>query len=207
MNSQTQSNHFFLCIFILMWGTFITYLILSGVMYDEIGTPPFSILFANIIPAIIFAVLYTFSTSFRTYVLSFNPSLLAGLHASRTIGFSFLAFASIGQLPWLFAIPAGIGDMTAAILAPFIAFNLFKNKDFIKSKAFISWNIFGLIDFLAAIGSGGLSRVLGPDVTGASMEAMGTLPLMIIPAFLVPIMMLTHMIMIIQCLKARKKAS
>jgi len=200
-----KHQHVALAAFIGAWGAIILYLIFIGAMQNEPGRAPIGIIIANGVPIGGFFVLYAFSSSLRTYVQTFDPSLLAGLHAMRTIGFSFLAFATYGELPWLFAIPAGLGDIAVAITAPYIAYFAATRSGFIRSNRFMIWNIFGVIDFIVAVGIGALSTALGAEIVGAGMVPMGTLPMIIIPAFLVPLLMITHIIMIMGALQARKK--
>lgn len=201
------NNHIVLSLLVLCWGVVILYLVVNGAFQDAPGTAPISIVYANGIPLGLFLLSYAFSSRLRAYVGTFSPSLLAGLHGMRTIGFSFLAYASIGQLPWLFAIPAGVGDIMVAVGAPFIAYLVATKPGFLRSKRFVLWNIFGIVDFLLAVGTGSAARILGPEVVGAGMEPMATLPLVMIPAFLVPMFMITHVIMLMRAFQERKKAA
>lgn len=203
--SNGLRKHAPLIVLVAGWSTLILYLITTGGMYDTPGTAPTSIIIANVVPAGLFILAYAFSSHIRAYIRTFDLSLLAGLHATRTVGFSFLVLAGMGELPWLFALPAGLGDIMTAVAAPFIAYYAATRTDFIKSNRFLAWNIFGLVDFLVALGTGGAARVLGPETVGAGMEPMGTLPLIIIPALLVPMLMLTHLIMLIRAYEERKK--
>jgi len=187
-----------------IWFTTVFALTFTGAFMDAPGGPPISIVWANAVPLTVFFALYAFSPWARSVVRSLDISLLAGLHALRTVGLSFLVLAGIAQLPWLFAIPAGVGDIMVAVSAPFIAYNVVKSRDFIASNRFMFWNIFGVVDFFAAVGTGSVSRILGPEVLGAGMEPMSTLPLVMIPAFLVPMFMIGHIIMLMRAFEARK---
>jgi len=186
------------------WFIAVLALAFRGAFFDTPGEPPISIIWANVVPVAVFFALYVFSPWARGVVRSLDVSLLAGLHAMRTIGFSFLVLAGIGQLPWLFAIPAGVGDIMVAISAPFIAFYAVKSSGFIASNRFLTWNLFGVFDFLVAVGTGSAARILGTETVGAGMEPMATLPLAMIPAFLVPMFMLGHIIMVMRAFEARK---
>jgi len=189
-----------------VWGSAILYAALYGAFQNPIGTPPTGVIYANVIPLAAFGLAYAASLRVRAFVRTFDPALLAGLHAMRTIGFVFLAYAGLGTLPWTFALPAGIGDILVAVTAPFIAYMTARSANFVTSSRFLGWNVFGIADFLLAVGSGSLSRILGPDVVGAGMEPMGVLPLVIIPGFLVPLLMITHVIMVIRVFQERAAA-
>jgi len=205
--SSARSKYALVSIVLAVWAALIIFLALNGIFHDALGTAPISIVYANAIPLGLFILGYAVSSRMRAHIGTFSPSLLAGLHAMRTVGFSFLVLASLDQLPWLFSIPAGIGDIMVAVSAPFIAYSVSKNNQFLTSNRFLWWNIFGIVDFLIAVGSGSAARILGPASVGSNMEPMATLPLVFIPAFLVPMFMISHTIMLIHAYKARKASA
>ena len=45
-------------------------------------------------------------------------------HAPRVAGVAFLLYMALGHLPAVFALPAGLGDITAGIAAPLVAHRL-----------------------------------------------------------------------------------
>jgi len=196
----------FICLLIVVWFMIIFALAYTGTFKDAEGTPPMSIIAANLVPLGLFVLLYNLSSQVHAWVQSANLSLLAGFHAVRTIGFSFLVLAGLRELPWLFAIPTGYGDILVALSAPFIAYQLSTNNDFVSSNRFLIWNSFGVLDFMIAIGTGSVARVLGPDVVGAGMEPVSSLPIVLIPAFFVPMLMLGHVVMLMRAFMARKRS-
>ena len=81
-------------------------------------------------------------------------SWLVGLQVYRILGGIFLVGWARGVIPSLFALPAGIGDVTTGLLALPVAYSLAsRNGD--AARAGIAWNIFGLADFTIAVGIGG----------------------------------------------------
>jgi hypothetical protein len=57
----------------------------------------------------------------RTYVEAQDLALLTALQGWRVIGSIFLVLWAYGQLPAVFALPAGLGDVAVGLVAPFAA--------------------------------------------------------------------------------------
>jgi len=63
----------------------------------------------------------------------------------------------------------------------------------------------GLLDFAGAVGTGILARGSFPAlVEGATTQAMGDLPLILVPAFAVPLWICLHIAAFVQIAEARK---
>ena len=93
----------------------------------------------------------------------------------------------------VFALPAGIGDVTVGLLALPAAYYLAAGGRGRRDAA-IGWNVLGLLDFAIAISIGILSapgplQLIVPD--RPSIGA-GTYPLVLIPTFAVPSSILLH---------------
>jgi hypothetical protein len=132
-------------------------------------------------------------------VLSLDLRLIAAMQAWRWAGMGFLALYAHNVLPAVFALPAGLGDMTVGVTAPWIMLALLRQPGFAASRAFIRWNLFGILDLIVAVGIGALMAGLA---TGAPAEIstapMATLPLLLIPAFLVPLFLMLHIAALLQ---------
>ncbi len=154
---------------------------------------------AAILPLVVFAAAYRFSTAFRNFVLELDLGWLIISHAWRLVGISFLLLAVFDVLPWAFAIPAGLGDVIAAGAALMLA-GLLLSRTAVSRRAIYWWNWFGLLDFVVAIlvgtmsQSGGVLHIAGTPTT----QAFGQLPLALIPAFAVPLFTITHLIVFLQ---------
>jgi len=102
-------------------------------------------------------------------------------------------------LPAVFALPAGLGDMAIGITAPWVILALGRRTDFAASSAFVRWNLSGILDLVVAISIGTLGAVLA---TGArdeiSTTPMATLPLLLIPAYFVPLFLMLHIAALLQ---------
>jgi hypothetical protein len=118
-----------------------------------------------------------------------QSSLLA-LQVWRIEGLAFLVLMALGQLPALFAVPAGLGDLAIGLSAPLMARNLHR-----RGLA-IAWNVFGLADLALAIllgvtASPGPTQLFFTTPTAAAMTAF---PMALIPTFLVPLSIGLHLI-------------
>jgi len=117
---------------------------------------------------------------------------LVGIQAYRVIGGVFLLVAALGQLPWLFAVPAGVGDLLVGLTALGAASALRRGD----MRAALGWNALGLLDLAVAIGIG-VASAPGPlhlVTTTPSTLALTVPPLVIIPTFLVPLSIWLHVV-------------
>ena len=67
------------------------------------------------------------------------------------VGVVFLVLMARGQMPALWALPAGIGDILVAVTAPWVARHVGMPAG--KRRAII-WNLFGMADLIVAVGLG-----------------------------------------------------
>jgi hypothetical protein len=120
-------------------------------------------------------------------------SRLVSLHAWRFAGGIFLIMAALGDVPWLFALPAGLGDVAVAIMAPAVARRLRRGTG--RSHA-LAWNVFGMLDLVVAVGLGVTTSAGAAQIftTSPSSELLSGFPLVLFPAFLVPVSFLTHVL-------------
>ena len=116
---------------------------------------------------------------------------LVALHATRTVGLGFLFLAGFGVLPGVFAWPAGLGDAISAVGALGIVL-VWLNGRTVSRRTLLWWNAFGLADFLVAVTIGTLARSIALG-GGTNTDAMGSLPLVLFPAFVVPFFAITHL--------------
>ena len=68
-------------------------------------------------------------------------------HSFRVVGVFFLVYLALGHLPALFALPAGLGDITAGIAAPFVARGLGQGTG---RRAAWWFNAYGVTDLVVA---------------------------------------------------------
>jgi hypothetical protein len=122
------------------------------------------------------------------------PHWLVGIQLYRALGVISLVLYGTGNLPGLFALPAGIGDVAVGLLAPVVAHRYRRNPS-VNAGLVRRWNIFGIIDLAVAVSMGFLTSP-SPFQAFAFAEPnrlIGAFPLVLIPVFLVPLSILLHL--------------
>jgi hypothetical protein len=110
-------------------------------------------------------------------------------HSFRVVtGVVFLLTMALGHLPALFALPAGLGDITAGLAAPLVARRLARGTG---RRAALWDNAFGITDLVVALALGALTgyHLLNVTPSGAPLSA---LPLALIPTAAVPLLFALH---------------
>ena len=133
-------------------------------------------------------------------------SWLIGLQVYRVFGGIFLVGWGRGVVPGLFALPAGIGDVTTGLLALPVAYSLAARNSG-AARAGVAWNIFGLVDFTIAVAIG-LVTAPGPFqliVPSIPNTGVGLYPTVLIPAFAVPSSILLHVLSLRQLRRASRQ--
>lgn len=122
----------------------------------------------------------------RSWLQHLDPSVGIALHLTRFIGLYFLVLYRHGQLPYAFAVPGGIGDVVVATLAAGL---LLATHGPAWQRAASVWNILGLLDLLFVVVTAARLGLALPQ----SMAAMLRLPLSLLPTFLVPLLIASHL--------------
>jgi hypothetical protein len=170
----------------------------AGVFQAAPSRPPLALLVAVVGPPLVVAIAYRVSRGFRALVLGVELRWLTAVQSWRVIGIMFLALYAFGLLPGLFAWPAGLGDVTVGVAAPFVLLAMVRNVP--RWPRYVVWlNVAGLLDFAAAVGTG----VLASDpsfgfVAAAPRASLAALPLSLVPTFAVPLWIIFHEISLIQ---------
>ena len=175
-----------------LWLAVIWSVAVNGVFRPGNNTPPLVPL-AIFLPVIVGAPILLRSKRIGEVLDAMPASWLVGLQVYRVLGGIFLVGWARGVIPGIFALPAGIGDVTTGLLALPVAYLLVsRNGDGVRPA--IAWNIFGLLDFTIAIGIG-LATAPGPlqvIVPSIPNTGVGLYPAVLIPAFAVPSSILLH---------------
>jgi hypothetical protein len=119
--------------------------------------------------------------------------LLVGVHVVRLLGISFIILYTAGRLPAPFAPVAGWGDIFVGATALPVAWLVYRRPTNVRPMLWI-WNIVGVADLIAAVGLGVISSP-GPQrliFAEPSSAIMATLPWLLIPGFLVPLLFAIH---------------
>jgi hypothetical protein len=192
-----------------LWLGLVFLLGAQGAFVGPPGSPPLAIFFGFAIPLAVFFAAYFGWSGFRAFVLGADLRLVAAIQAWRWAGLGFLSLYAFGVLPGLFAFPAGLGDMAVGFCAPWIVLGLIRQPSFAASQRFVIWNIMGIVDLVVAVSLGTICSGFLPGLTGNVTTApMAQLPLVFIPAYLVPFFIMLHFTALFQAHRlARSKKS
>lgn len=131
------------------------------------------------------ALLYFFWPPLRAFLDRLGLRAVTAFHAWRIpAAMLFFWYGAQGQLPLVFVLLAGVGDFMAGVLALWAVLS--------RQERVRYWiaHIFGLIDFIIAVGTGvTLTLLMHPLMT-----SIRDLPLALIPYFGVGLSGATHMI-------------
>ena len=142
-----------------------------------------------------FGYLLLLSTSFRGIIAAIPQHWLIGIQTFRVLGGVFIVRYLQGELPALFAIPAGVGDVLTGIFAPFVAYWLYSGKSYARGAA-IAWNLFGMADLVNAV-------AIGVTIGGSGL----VFPIVLIPVYAVPRAFLVHSYSLIGLLRKTSRQS
>jgi hypothetical protein len=179
-----------------LWLGLVTYLASQGAFVGKPGSPPLAIFLGVTIPLAAFFGAFFGWGAFQAFILGADLRLVSSIQAWRWGGLGFLTLYAKGILPALFALPAGLGDMAVGLTAPWIVLALARNPSFAASRRYVTWNILGIVDFVIAVTMGTLCSGFFPEITrlmgDVTTGAMAQLPLVLIPAFMVPLFTMLH---------------
>jgi hypothetical protein len=92
--------------------------------------------------------------------------------------------------------------MAIGVTAPWIVLGLVRNPLFAASRRFVIWNLLGILDFVVAVSVGvlasGLFHGINDLIGNVTSSAMDRLPLVIVPAFVVPFFTMLHLTALFQ---------
>ena len=124
----------------------------------------------------------------RAWIDAVPLRVLVGVNATRFVGIAFLVLAAQGQMNQVFADRAGWGDIATATLAIALVVTW---KPITPARRLLlhAWNALGFVDLVIAVGT-----ATAVTLTGATpgVERLLTLPLSIVPTFLVPLFLANH---------------
>jgi hypothetical protein len=146
---------------------------------------------------LVLAAALALSPSLRR-LLSRQSSVIR-LHLWRLFGIVFLTLMVLGRLPALFALPAGIGDVLIGATAPWVARGLDAPGG--RRRALVFHGL-GMLDLIVAAGLGITTNAgrLHLFHTVPSSEIMTRFPMALVPAFLVPLAFILHVVSLWQLL-------
>jgi hypothetical protein len=179
---------------LLTWNSIMIALATRGVFEVRPGTPSIpTIPFAVMLPIAAGLWLLLRSKTIATIVDATPLAWLVGMQSTRVLGVLFLLLMLTGQLPWQFALPAGVGDVVVGLSAISIA-RAAQRGVRVGQRAVYGWNLLGLLDFVVALATGFLTSPSPLQRLAFDHPNLLALqfPLVMIPAFLVPLYSLLH---------------
>jgi hypothetical protein len=175
-----------------VWFAFVVALAATQVLHGEKGLPVLGL--AVVVPVVVLAIAGLRVQSLYAALQTVPLPLLIGISAVRVMGVSFVLLHAQGRLPAPFAPAAGWGDIFVGLTAIPVAWFAYHRPTDSRLLVLV-WNTIGLADLIDAVALGVLSSP-GPFrqfFAEPGSGLMSTLPWLLIPAFLVPLLVTTHL--------------
>jgi hypothetical protein len=152
-----------------------------------------TIQFGILAPILIGSALIVRSSTMARVIEAVPQQWLIGVQLYRALGVIFLILYGAGQMPGLFAWPAGVGDVLVGALAPIVAIAYARGPEMNRDLAW-AWNILGLTDLGVAVATGMITAPSPIQQFAFDLpnELVGAFPLILIPTYLVPLSALLH---------------
>lgn len=154
--------------------------------------------FPNIVftftPLIAGVLLLKYSKTIGQIRKNISQPFLIGIQTYRTLGVAFLLLWLKGELPAEFAIPAGLGDILIGVSALFVGYFSYKNAQ--STRLIKYWNVLGILDLVLAVTLGflsspGIAHIIATEDPNILISSY---PLVLVPAFGVPLSILLHIL-------------
>lgn len=134
-------------------------------------------------------------TAVRAWIDALDVRALVLPHVTRFVGFYFLILYRRGELPYAFAVPGGWGDIIVASLAVGVVFLPLREE--LRHHVCFIWNTIGLVDILFVVVTAARIGFSHPWQLGA----LQVLPLSVLPTFLVPLLIATHVLIYVRLMR------
>jgi hypothetical protein len=175
------------------WFAVVTVLAAAGLFTSRLGTPAIGIFVVG--PVLLVAATGLHAGVMHRLAIGIPLAVLVVVNAGRLLGAFFLLLTADGRLSPTFASTAGWGDITAAVLSLPVAWLVHRRAPGWRPLA-LAWNAFGFVDLLVAVTLGVGSQPAFPlrfifEEPGTAL--MASLPWLLIPGYLVPLYLLTHL--------------
>lgn len=183
-----------------LWFAGALVLSVSGVLYGA----PASVLGATNGSLVVLVLLAVFLVRrFWTWVMTVPLRWLVLYHSVRFVGIAFLVLHGRGALPSAFALHAGWGDVAVAATALLVVFGALPVARRGQWWAVLLWNVFGLLDIGVVIGTG--MRLGLEDMD--QMAVLTAFPLSLLPTFIVPLIIVTHVLIFVRLWRMREQSA
>jgi hypothetical protein len=166
-----------------------------------LGTPAVGL--AVVIPIVLVAILASRHGVVRDALDGIPLPIFIAVNIVRVFGIFFVIHYAGGRLPAPFAPSAGWGDVAVGIFALPVALIAAHRVAGWKPVTLV-WNVIGIADLVIAVGLGVTSAADSPFpifTDGPDTRLMAELPMFLIPGFLVPLFVLTHLAVFVRLTK------
>jgi len=182
-----------LSVVLIAWLAIAQYVGSANMYFATGNTAVPTVLFGLLIPLIVAATAVWLSENVARLVSAIPLHWVVAAQVYRIEGVIFLALLANGHLPWQFALPAGIGDVTTGLAAIVVA-ALLAQKAPGAYRATYAWSFFGIADLVVAIAMGamtspGRAHLLALDAPNLLISSY---PLVMVPTFAVPLALMLH---------------
>jgi hypothetical protein len=132
--------------------------------------------------------------------MSVDLRALVLFHITRFVGIYFLILYSRGKLPYDFAVPGGWGDIAVAVYAVLISVYV-KPEGVAGWSLYLLWNVLGFADISFVVITAARLALSNPGSMGELLK----LPLALLPTFIVPVIIFTHLVIFARLYSAAKR--
>jgi hypothetical protein len=187
-----------------IWFVVVVILAATRALYYERGLGAPGLGLAVAVPIVTLCAVVARVPSLRQAFYRVPLWLPIGAHTVRVLGVSFVVLYAAGRLPAPFAPAAGWGDIFVGATAPLVAWLAYRRGANARWTVWV-WNAIGMADLIAAVGLGvtsspGPLRLIFAEPSSA---IMATLPWLLIPGFLVPLLFAVHIGIFIRLAEAK----
>jgi hypothetical protein len=138
---------------IVAWLAVAQYVGSANMYFAATETAVPTVLFGLLVPLIIAATGLWLSGSIASLVSAIPLPWIVAAQIFRVGGGIFLVLWADGRLPWQFALPAGVGDVTTGCFAVVVATSLAQKAAGARRATYV-WCLFGIADLVVAIAMG-----------------------------------------------------
>jgi hypothetical protein len=190
------------------WLAVALFLASQGVFRGAAKQPVPYIGLAIGVPVAVGALCIRGSKQVREMIAAVPQNWLVAFQFYRVVGVTFLILHAMGQLPGIFALPAGYGDLFVGLTALLVGFAYARNHA--KRDQFVMlWNWFGIADLVVAVATGFLSSPGAAQLfsLNAPNVLIGSFPLVMVPIYAVPLSFVLHIASLTKVREARAASS
>jgi len=179
----------------LVWFAIVAGLSINGYFDTPDGVLPTKMPIFFMIPPVVFVLALFMSQSVARWADRVDVTTATSLQSWRVMGFTFLFLWALGELPMVFALLAGFGDVATGAYAAFVTVKVSQRKAGWQASARRVVYI-GLLDFAVAVVTGLLSAVGYLKISEGEVSAhlMTAFPMVMFPVFVVPAFIILHIL-------------